>query len=50
MQEYNVHPVLLNTSFNRAGKPILNTFRDAVWMLENTEMDGLILEDYYIKK
>ena len=50
MQEYDVHPVILNTSFNRAGKPILNTYRDAVWMLENTEMDGLILEDYYIKK
>jgi carbamoyltransferase len=43
-------PVLLNTSFNIAGKPILNTYRDAIWMLENTEMDGLILEDYYIEK
>ena len=48
--EYNEYPVLLNTSFNIAGKPILNTYRDAIWMLENTEMDGLILEDYYIKK
>jgi carbamoyltransferase len=42
--------VLLNTSFNIAGKPILNTYRDAVWMLENTQMDGLILEDYFIMK
>ena len=48
--EMNPYPVLLNTSFNIAGKPILNTYRDAIWMLENTEMDGLILEDYYIKK
>jgi carbamoyltransferase len=44
------YPVLLNTSFNIAGKPILNTYRDAVWMLENTQMDGLILENYYITK
>jgi carbamoyltransferase len=42
--------VLLNTSFNIAGKPILNTYKDAIWMLENTQMDGLILENYYIKK
>lgn len=42
--------VLLNTSFNIAGKPILNTYRDAVWMLENTQMDALLLEDYYLQK
>lgn len=42
--------VLLNTSFNIAGKPILNSYKDAIWMLENTQMDGLILEDFYIKK
>jgi carbamoyltransferase len=48
--DHHRYPVLLNTSFNIAGKPILNTYRDAVWMLENTEMDGLILEDYYITK
>lgn len=42
--------VLLNTSFNIGGKPILNSYRDAIWMLNNTEMDGLILEDYYITK
>lgn len=50
LQEKHPYPVLLNTSFNIAGKPILNTYRDAIWMLENTQMDGLILEDYYIKK
>ena len=48
--EMHDYPVLLNTSFNIAGKPILNSYKDAVWMLENTQMDGLILEDYYIKK
>ncbi len=42
--------VLLNTSFNIAGKPILNTYRDAIWMLENTQMDGVFLEDFYFSK
>lgn len=42
--------VILNTSFNVAGKPILNTYEDAFWVLDNKEMDGVILEDYYFKK
>ena len=42
--------VLLNTSFNIAGKPILNTYRDAVWMLKNTQLDCLILEDFYVSE
>jgi len=42
--------VLLNTSFNIGGKPILNSYKDAVWMLENTQMDGLVLDDYYMIK
>lgn len=37
--------VLLNTSFNLAGKPILNTYKDAVNMWRNTEMDGLVIID-----
>ena len=48
--EMHEYPVILNTSFNIAGKPILNSYKDAVWMLENTHLDGLILEDYYIRK
>ena len=50
MSQLTEYPVLLNTSFNIAGKPILNSYRDAVWMLENTQMDALLLEDYYITK
>ena len=42
--------VLLNTSFNIAGKPILNTYKDALWMLDNTKMDALVIEDYFIEK
>ncbi len=44
------YPVLLNTSFNIAGKPMLNSYRDAVWMLENTGLDILVLENYTITK
>jgi len=42
--------VIINTSFNLAGKPILNTYRDAVWMLDNTQMDALVLDNYHLKK
>lgn len=47
MQNKGHIPVLLNTSFNIAGKPILNSYRDAFWVLENTQMDGLLLENFY---
>lgn len=39
------HGVLLNTSFNLAGKPILNTYRDALAVLEKTQLDMLVLEE-----
>ncbi len=42
--------VLLNTSFNVAGKPILSTFKDAFYLLNNTQMDALIAQDFYIRK
>lgn len=35
-------PVLLNTSFNVGGKPILNTMDEAMKILETTELDGVI--------
>jgi carbamoyltransferase len=35
-------PVILNTSFNIKGRPILTTLSDAFYVLENTEMDYLI--------
>lgn len=40
--------VLLNTSFNVNGKPILSTYEDALKVFRNTQMDKLILENYYI--
>jgi len=42
--------VLLNTSFNYNGKPILSTYSDAFKLYHTTELDCLLLEDYYIRK
>jgi len=42
--------VLLNTSFNVDGKPILSTVSDAFKIFKESEMNGLIIEDIYFKK
>jgi carbamoyltransferase len=42
--------VLLNTSFNVNGKPILSTFADAVNVYKTTQMDGLVLEGFMMFK
>ena len=42
--------VLLNTSFNIRGYPILSTIEDALYALQNTEMDYVIIEDYLFSK
>ena len=42
--------VLLNTSFNVAGKPILTTIHDAFDILQKSEMDTLVINNYYFKK
>jgi len=38
-------PVLLNTSFNPGGEPILNFCKVALEMLDNTDMDLVIIEN-----
>jgi len=43
-------PVLLNTSFNIRGAPILNTIEDAFNVLDNTELDHLYIEGYLFSK
>ena len=40
--------VLLNTSFNTRGKPILSTISDAVDILNETELDCVIIDDHLI--
>lgn len=42
--------VLLNTSFNINGKPIVSTYRDAFALYKNSKMDGLVMEEYYLRK
>lgn len=37
--------VLLNTSFNLGGKPICNSITHGLYMLENTALDNVIIED-----
>ena len=42
--------VLLNTSFNVDGKPILSTIKDALKVYRESQMDCLVIKDYYFKK
>jgi carbamoyltransferase len=45
------HGVLLNTSFNVNGRPILSTAAEAFKVLLDTQMDGIVIEDtLFIKK
>lgn len=43
-------PVLLNTSFNDNGEPIIESPSDAIQTFMNTNIDILILENYIIEK
>ena len=43
-------PILLNTSFNIRGYPILTTIEDALYSLDNTELDGVIIENWLFTK
>ncbi len=43
-------PVLLNTSFNVAGQPIVETPEEAIETFLSTDIDYLCLEDYWISK
>ena len=42
--------IIVNTSFNVRDEPIVNTPMDAYRCFMNTEMDVLVLEDYFILK
>lgn len=43
-------PVLLNTSFNDNGEPIVESPEDAIQTFLNTNIDVLVLENYIIEK
>jgi len=42
--------VLVNTSFNVDGKPILSTYKDAFKVFDETQLDRLYLDGFYFKK
>jgi carbamoyltransferase len=42
--------VLVNTSFNVDGKPILSTYKDAFKVFDETQLDRLYLDGYYFCK
>jgi carbamoyltransferase len=50
VEKVNGIGVLLNTSFNVNGKPILSTIKEAFTVFDNTKMDALIIENTIIKK
>lgn len=43
-------PMVVNTSFNMHGEPIVNSPADAINDLLNTQLDALFLEDYVITR
>jgi carbamoyltransferase len=43
-------PVVLNTSFNVMGKPIIHSVEDALAVLHTTGLDAVALEDYWVEK
>ena len=49
LRERGEIPVILNTSFNIRGKPILTTIEDALYVLDNTELDYVLVEGYLFK-
>jgi carbamoyltransferase len=43
-------PLLLNTSFNIMGKPMIHTVEDAISVFFTTGLDALVIGDYLIEK
>lgn len=43
-------PLLLNTSFNVMGKPIMHSVEDAIAVFYTSGLDVLVIEDYFFEK
>jgi carbamoyltransferase len=43
-------PVVMNTSFNLKGEPIVNTPKEAFQTFSRSDMDVLVLDNYLIEK
>jgi carbamoyltransferase len=46
--EVSGHDVLLNTSFNTKGRPILTTVAEALELLRTTRLDFVVIEDHLV--
>ena len=44
------HPVLINTSFNLAGEPVVETPYDAIHTFLRTRIDVLVLENTVVER
>tara|TARA_Y100000034_G_scaffold127174_1_gene179588 strand:+ start:1028 stop:2716 length:1689 start_codon:yes stop_codon:yes gene_type:complete len=47
IESQNGHPIVLNTSFNPAGEPIVNYYEAALEMLKTTDLDYVLIEDTF---
>ncbi|EJF06724.1 putative carbamoyl transferase, NodU family [Thiovulum sp. ES] len=47
-EELTGRGALLNTSFNLHGYPIVRTPQEAIYVLKNSELDGIILNNYLV--
>ena len=43
-------PILVNTSFNVRGEPIVNSIEDAFKCFMGTKMDNLVIENFFLEK
>lgn len=50
MDSINMVPVILNTSFNIKGKPMLNSIHDALLVMKETKLDYVYCEGFLFKK
>lgn len=50
LKKYQMPPILLNTSFNRAGEPIVETAEDAYNCYIETEIDNLLIGKTFFSK
>jgi len=50
MKETTGYGMILNTSMNDAGEPIVNTPIEAIKLLNSTELDFLVLDNYILRK
>jgi len=50
MDSVGMVPVILNTSFNIKGKPILNSIYDALMVMNETQLDYVYCEGFLFKK